>query len=338
MPRPHAGSRRPEPPREPRSPAPGRRPPLSIATTTLWEYPSQHYDAHAIDAPDPAEVEVGDSVDSAARLADEAASRAPQRRDRNMQGDRGYVGATPSWVIWQLLQRYTRPKALCVDPMAGSGTSLDVARDLGRRALGYDLRPTRKDIFRADARSLPLEDSVADFAFVDPPYSTHVDYSDDPRCIGKLDAGGGDRGVAYYEAMRAVIGELFRVLKPGRVLGLYVSDSYRRRRGAKPGEGLFMPIGFELFSIMRERFEPLDIVSVVRHNAKLDKGNWRRAAEEQNFFLRGFNYLFIMRKPLDATPSPSDSTRSRGGPSASPKKPRDPRRGGGADRGGRPPR
>jgi DNA modification methylase len=222
-----------------------------------------------------------------------------------MQGDRGYVGATPSWVIWQMLQRYTRPKDLCVDPMAGSGTSLDVARDLGRRALGYDLRPTRKDIFRADARKLPLEDAVADFAFVDPPYSTHVDYSDDPRCIGKLDAGGGDRGSAYYEAMRGVIGELFRVLKPGRVLGLYVSDSYRRKRGAKPGEGLFMPIGFELFSIMRERFEPIDIVAVVRHNAKLDKGNWRRAAEEQNFFLRGFNYLFIVRKPLGPTSSPA---------------------------------
>ena len=338
MPRPHAGSRRPGPPREPRSPAPGKRPPLSIATTTLWEYPSQHYDARAIEAPDPAEIEVGDSVDSAARLADEAASRAPVRRDRNMQGDRGYVGATPSWVIWQLLQRYTKPKDLCVDPMAGSGTSLDVARDLGRRALGYDLRPTRKDIFRADARKLPLEDAVADFAFVDPPYSTHVDYSDDPRCIGKLDAGGGDRGSAYYEAMRGVIGELFRVLKPGRVLGLYVSDSYRRKRGAKPGEGLFMPIGFELFSIMRERFEPLDIVSVVRHNAKLDQGNWRRAAEEQNFFLRGFNYLFIMRKPIGATPPPTDSTRSRGEQPASPKRLRDPRRGGGADRGGRPPR
>jgi adenine-specific DNA-methyltransferase len=26
-------------------------------------------------------------------------------------------------------------------------------------------------------------------------------------------------------------------------------------------------------------------------------GNYRRAAEEGNFFLRGFNYLFIMRKP-----------------------------------------
>lgn len=305
MPRPHAGPpRHAAPPHAPRSPAPGKRPPLSIATTTLWEYPSQHYDAHAIEAPDPAEIEFDEATDAAARLAQEAASRAPARRDRNMQGDRGYIGATPSWVIWQLLQRYTRPKDLCVDPMAGSGTSLDVARDLGRRALGYDLRPSRKDVFRADARTLPLEDAVADFAFVDPPYSTHVDYSDDPRCIGRLDAGGGDRGEAYYEAMRGVIGELFRVLKPGRVLGLYVSDSYRRKRGGAPGEGQFMPIGFELFSIMRERFEPVDIVSVVRHNAKLDKGNWRRAAEEQNFFLRGFNYLFIMRKPLGPIPAP----------------------------------
>jgi len=26
-------------------------------------------------------------------------------------------------------------------------------------------------------------------------------------------------------------------------------------------------------------------------------GNYRKAAEEGNFFLRGFNYLFIMQKP-----------------------------------------
>jgi len=48
--------------------------------------------------------------------------------------------------------------------------------------------------------------------------------------------------------------------------------------------------------MLRERFEPIDVVAVVRHNAKLAKGNWHRAAEERNFFLRGFNYLFIVRK------------------------------------------
>jgi len=237
-----------------------RKPPLRIFPTTLWEYPSQHY---------------GDTI----------------------QGDRNYVGATPSWVIWQLLQRNTREKELVVDPMCGGGTSRDGARDLGRRALGYDLAPSRDDINRADARALPLEDGVADFVFVDPPYSTHIDYSDDPNCIGKLDAGGEDGGTAYFEAMKGVIDEAHRVLRDRRFMGLYVSDSYKKRKGPQAS---FMPIGFELFSLLRARFRPVDIICVARKNAKLNKGNWRKAAERDNFFLRGFNYLFIMKKEEDA--------------------------------------
>ncbi len=225
------------------------KPALRIQVTTLWEYPSQHY---------------GESV----------------------QGDPDYRGATPSYIIWNLLQRYTKEKDLVIDPMCGSGTTLDVARDLKRRALGYDVNPTRPDIFRVDARKLPLEDEKADFVFIDPPYSTHIDYSDDPRCVGKLHAGSPE----YYEAMRLVIGEIHRILRPDRYMGLYVSDSHEPKKG-------FFPIGFELFAILREYFEPVDIIAVVRHNRTLEMGNYRKAAEEGNFFLRGFNYLFIMRKP-----------------------------------------
>lgn len=234
------------------------KPPLRVFTTTLWEYPSQHY---------------GDG----------------------MQGDKDYVGATPSWVIWQLLQRYTRENDLIVDPMCGSGTTIDVARDLKRRALGYDLTPSREDIFRADARKIPLEDGKADFVFIDPPYSTHIEYSDDKRDIGKLDAAGEG---AYYDAMEKVISEIHRVLKDRRYMGLYVSDSWKKRKGGEPGSGngTFMPIGFELFAMMRKLFKPVDIVCVVRHNQKLQRGNWNKAAEEGNFFMRGFNYLFIMKK------------------------------------------
>ncbi|MBL8761385.1 MAG: DNA methylase [Phycisphaerae bacterium] len=230
-------------------------------TTTLWEYPSQHYTSES----------------------------------GSMQGDKEYVGATPSWVIWQLLQRYTREGDLVVDPMCGSGTTIDVARDLKRRALGYDLSPSRSDIFRADARKVPLENAKADFVFIDPPYSTHVDYSDDPRCIGKLDAGGEDDGRAYYDAMEGVIGEIARVLRPKRYMALYVSDSFKKRAGQRASQS-FMPIGFELFDLLRNHFTPIDIIAVVRHNAKLERGNWHKAAEEGNFFLRGFNYLFIAKK------------------------------------------
>lgn len=254
------------PPRRPRrndgQRAPFSKPELSLQTTTLWEYPSQHYTAPG----------------------------------STMQGSAGYVGATPSWIIWQLLQRYTREKDLIVDPMCGSGTTVDVARDLNRRALGYDLNPQRQppDMFRADARKLPLEDGTADFVFIDPPYSTHVNYSDDPRCIGKLDSGGEDGGRAYYTAMEQVIREIDRVLKDRRYMALYVSDSWKK--SGNPRVQPFMPIGFELFSIMRRHFKPVDIICVVRHNQKLARGNWHKAAEEQNFFLRGFNYLFIMKK------------------------------------------
>jgi len=239
-----------------------RRPPLRVMTTTHWEYPSQHYNSPGGNA---------------------------------MQGDKAYTGATPSWVIWQLLTRYTREGDTVLDPMCGSGTTIDVCYDLKRRWQGFDLQPQRDGITLADARELPVEDNSIDFLFVDPPYSTHIDYSDDPRCIGKLDSGGPDHGQAYYDAMDQVFAEAHRVLKDRRYMALYVSDSFKK---GKP----FMPIGFELFSLLRGRFKPVDIVSVVRHNAKLTRGNWHKAAREGNYFLRGFNYCFIMKKEDDTVP------------------------------------
>ena len=87
------------------------KPPLRIQTTTLWDYPSQNY-------------------------------------GKGTQGDQNYTGATPSYIIWNLLSRYTGKGDLVVDPMCGSGTTLDVARDLERRGLGYDINPSRDDIYQ----------------------------------------------------------------------------------------------------------------------------------------------------------------------------------------------
>lgn len=224
--------------------------------TTLWDYPSQDYgDEH--------------------------------------QGIPGYKGATPSYIIWNLLERYTNENDLVVDCFCGSGTTMDVARDLKRRALGYDVHPTRKDIFRVDARKLPPElSNKVDLVFIDPPYSTHIDYGPDKRDIGKLSAKSGD----YFHAMDEVFGEIFRVLKPGKHMGLYVSDSYEHNGGGE--DARFYALGFELYArLMRRGFIPVDIVAVVRHNKTLEMGNYRKAADEGNYFLRGFNYLFIVRKP-----------------------------------------
>ncbi|MEM9380445.1 MAG: DNA methyltransferase [Planctomycetota bacterium] len=224
------------------------RPALRLQTTTLWYYPSQQYS----DVP---------------------------------MGTPGYEGRTPAWVVWNLLERYTREEDLVVDPFCGGGTTLDVARDLGRRGLGYDLRPVREDVFRADARDLPLEDGKADFVFMDPPYSTHVEYSDDPRCIGKLSA----FDEAYFEAMEAAFSEADRILRDRRYIAVYVSDSFEKKRG-------FVPIGARLSALLSARFRPIDHVAVTRGNRKLEKPAFHRAAAEGNFYLRGFQHLLVFKK------------------------------------------
>ena len=230
-----------------------RPPPPKLQTTTLWYYPSQQY---------------GDEV----------------------MGDPRFEGRTPAYVIWNLLQRYTREGDLVVDPFCGGGTTLDVATSLGRKARGFDLAPTRADIEAADARKLPLEAGSADFFFLDPPYSTHLDYAKDetaPRAgdIGALDAFEAE----YFEAMGRVFAEVERCLGDRRYVAVYVSDSFKKRKG-------FVGIGAELFVLLKKRFRPVDHVAVVRGNRKLEKPRFHKVAEEENFFLRGFNHLLIFKK------------------------------------------
>lgn len=228
-----------------------QRPALKLQTTTLWYYPSGQY-------------------------ADEP------------MGLPGYVGATPAWVIWNLLERYTREEDLVVDPFCGGGTTLDVARSMGRRGLGYDVRPVREDIFRADARQLPLEDGKADFVFMDPPYGRHIRYSEQPDCIGELSA----FDEAYFEAMDGAIDEAVRVLKNRRYCAMYVSDTFEKKRG-------FVPIGARLLGQMATRLRIVDHICVTRGNRKLEKPHFHKAAADGNFFLRGHQHLVIAKKELE---------------------------------------
>lgn len=259
------------PARKRRPKPPFRKPPLTVFPTTHWEYPSQHY---------------GEST----------------------QGDPRYAGASPSWVVWQLLMRYTRKGDLVVDPMCGSGTTLDVARELERRAMGFDIAPSRADIVKADARALPLEDASADFFFIDPPYSTHIRYSDEEACLGRLSAFEPDEdgvvGGRYYRALDQVFAEAHRALKDRRYLAVYVSDSFRKRKAGSTAPS-FAPIGFTLFGLLSRRFAPVDVVCVKRGASKTRRGAWTKAAVEGNYFLRGFNYLLIMKKDARAPAAPS---------------------------------
>ena len=82
-----------------------------------------------------------------------------------------YAGRIPGQIIMNLLYYYTEQEELVVDPMAGSGTTVDACLIMNRRCRAYDIAPTRKDIKQWDLNNgLPDEAMNCDLIILDPPY------------------------------------------------------------------------------------------------------------------------------------------------------------------------
>ena len=220
---------------------------LRFETTTLWDYPKQSY-------------------------------------GKKSHGDNKYPGVTPAFVIWNLLQRYTKENELVIDPMCGSGTTIDVCKEENRRVLGFDIVPYRDDIIPADARKLPLENKVADFVFIDSPYSDNIKYNDHPANIGNISC----ENPQFFSELDKVAKELFRILKPKKYLAWLIGDQAKNKK--------FTPVGFKVYSLLDNYFTPVDIICVTRHNQRSNTPIWHERAKKYNFFLRGFKYLIIMKK------------------------------------------
>jgi DNA modification methylase len=217
-------------------------------TTTLWDFPTQNY---------------GDKP----------------------HGNNKYSGVTPAFVIWNLLQRYTKEGDLVVDPMCGSGTTIDVAKELNRQVIGYDISPFREDIIFNDARKIPLKDNSVDFVFIDSPYSDNIKYSEHPLDIGKISC----EKEIFFNELEKVAKEIYRILKYEKAMAWIIGDHWRKKSG-------FIPVGFRIYQMLSKYFETIDIICVVRRNQTSNTPFWHGRAKRFNFYLRGFKYLFIMRK------------------------------------------
>ena len=220
----------------------------TLEATTLWDYPKQSY------------------------------GKIPK-------GNNKYAGVTPAFIIWNLVQRYTKPGDLVVDPMAGSGTTIDVCKEEGRQVIGYDISPAHPEVIQNDARSMPLHDDSVDMVFIDSPYSDNINYSDHPDCIGKISC----EDERFFDELDKVAAEIHRILKPGKVMAWLIGDQWVKKR--------FTPVGLKLYERLCKYFETVDLICVVRRGQSSNTGLWHNRARRFNFYLRGFKYLFIMRKP-----------------------------------------
>jgi len=225
----------------------------SLETTTLWDYPRQSY------------------------------GKAPK-------GNNKFQGVTPAFIIWNLVQRYTQPGDLVVDPMAGSGTTVDVCKEEGRKVICYDIAPKHPEVIQNDARNIPLPDGSVDLVFIDSPYGDNVSYSEHPKDIGKVSC----EEERFYHELEKVAIEAHRILKAGKVMGWLIGDQWVKKR--------FTPVGFKLYERLTKYFETVDLVCVVRRGQSSHTRLWHYRAKKFNFYLRGFKYLFIMRKPVQEKP------------------------------------
>lgn len=221
----------------------------SLETTTLWDYPTQNY-------------------------------------GKTLKGNNKYRGVTPAFIIYNMVKRYTDFGDLVVDPMAGSGTTLDVCKEEGRECLCYDIAPTRADIKQNDARNIPISDNSVDMVFIDSPYGDNIRYNEHPDDIGKISS----ESDKFYTELDKVMKESFRILKPGKVLGWLIGDQWVKKK--------FTPVGFKIYEMLCKYFEPLDIICVTRRNQTSNTPIWHNRALRFNFFLRGFKYLLIVKKPV----------------------------------------
>jgi len=70
-----------------------------------------------------------------------------------------------------------------------------------------------------------------------------------------------------------------------------IADEYRA--------GVYTPVGFRLLGFLEKRFEPIDTIVLVRHHDRSASPMWEHRARRFNFFLRGFKFLLLLRKPFD---------------------------------------
>jgi len=145
-------------------------------------------------------------------------------------GDRNFHGNCPPQVIEQCILRLTEKGDLVVDPMAGSGTSIDVCNLLERKCLAYDIKPParRKDIIRNDSRKIPLEDDFADMVFLHPPYWNMVYYTNAEKAPSDLSRA--ETIDKYFQMLEEVLKECYRVLKDGKYLCLLLGDRVKSGR------------------------------------------------------------------------------------------------------------
>lgn len=150
-----------------------------------------------------------------------------------------YFGRMPSQVVENLLWLYTDPGDIVVDPFAGGGTTIDVAKRMGRRVWASDLKPSTPTlpIHEHDITTgWPSDAPKPDFVLLDPPYWQQAKgrYSDDAADLANQSVD------EFYESWERTVAACAAKLKDGGKLAFIVSP-------ARDDDKLLVDLAFQMY-------------------------------------------------------------------------------------------
>jgi DNA modification methylase len=225
-----------------------------------------------------------------------------------------------------LILKYTEPGNTVLDPMVGSGTTCVEAMLLGRNCIAVDinynavilthhrlyylvkaLREGRAGgilnyvsngavsnavnawykVYHGDAHNLDkIPDNSIDLVATHPPYFNIIKYG------GQEIEGDLSRAKSleeYLAMMKQVAEEIYRVLRPGGVLGILVGDTRVKKH--------YVPIShYVLLTLLDVGFVLKEEVIKVQHKMKTTREIWARL-RDRDFLLIYHEKLFILEKP-----------------------------------------
>jgi hypothetical protein len=200
-----------------------------------------------------------------------------------------YPGSIPAAIVANTVHYFSEPGELVVDPMAGGGTTLDVAASLGRRCLAYDMAPSRPDITYWNVAEVPLptEADGCSLVFFDPPYHCMLADSYVTGSLASLD------DEEWTKALRRIYRNLYASLRPGGSLAVLIAN--RTEKDLPAGWG-YVDHAFENYSLlMNQGFQP------VRRIACPMEGAYRpdqvRDSRAEKRLLGQMRDLLVVRKP-----------------------------------------
>lgn len=191
-------------------------------------------------------------------------------------------------VVRQCILRYSKKGQIVLDSMSGSGTTLDVCKELGRECLAYDLNPIeerKNEIKQSDSSNLPLKDKSVDMVFIHLPYWSMVRYSKDKEDLSRKSLEG------FYDKLKDIFVELKRVLKKKGHICVLIGDKIK--------DGKNIPLCFETYNLMKEYFEYKDYAVKVTKNAKSTVNKGRVVLAElawSNLLKPTHDLLFVFQK------------------------------------------